>query len=154
MSYEQYSVVDCDGHIVESIPEMAEFMNERVKSHALHPGRNHQGVFPSLEGLRMAAFSVRPCGKDFDSKDQPQMHFVDYFKNGRILNGCEGSEKSLAYVAKRVGIESFANASDYPHEVDLLDAKHEIEEIAERGDLSKEEKQTVLADNARRFFNL
>jgi hypothetical protein len=90
----------------------------------------------------------------FDSKDQPQMHFVDYFKNGRILIGCEGSEKSLAYVAKRVGIESFANASDYPHEVDLLDAKHEIEEIAERGDLSKEEKQAVLADNARRFFNL
>ena len=105
MSYEQYSVVDCDGHIVESIPEMAEFMNERVKSHALHPGRNHQGVFPSLEGLRMAAFSVRPCGKDFDSKDQPQMHFVDYFKNGRILNGCEGA-KSLWRTSPSVWVSS------------------------------------------------
>jgi hypothetical protein len=26
MSYDNYSVVDCDGHIVESIPEMSEFM--------------------------------------------------------------------------------------------------------------------------------
>jgi hypothetical protein len=37
MSYENYSVVDCDGHIVESIPEMAEFMKIlqalKVKSH-------------------------------------------------------------------------------------------------------------------------
>ena len=28
MSYDNYSVVDCDGHIVESIPEMAEFMSQ------------------------------------------------------------------------------------------------------------------------------
>ena len=32
MSYVKYSVVDCDGHIVESIPEFAEFMSERIKA--------------------------------------------------------------------------------------------------------------------------
>ena len=26
MSYDNYSVVDCDGHIVASIPELSEFM--------------------------------------------------------------------------------------------------------------------------------
>jgi hypothetical protein len=26
MSDDNYSVIDCDGHIVESIPEMSEFM--------------------------------------------------------------------------------------------------------------------------------
>jgi len=40
MSYENYSVVDCDGHIVESIPEMAEFMSKRIRDHALKPSRN------------------------------------------------------------------------------------------------------------------
>ena len=54
MSYENYSVVDCDGHIVESIPEMAEFMSSRIRNHALKPSRNRQGVFPSLDGMHFA----------------------------------------------------------------------------------------------------
>jgi uncharacterized protein len=357
VSYEKFSVVDCDGHILESIPEMAEFMSARIKHHAVKPSRNRQGVFPSLDGMhfalhegknsakeRVTASEYRPgsaedwvafleqakidksvlftseglsvgfiqipryavevcrayndyvhdrflklserlkpmaliamqdvpaavqelrravkqlgfpgamlpstglplhlghehywpiyeeaekldcalgvhgganlegaglntftnftashvlhhplplmvaavsliyhgamdrfpglrvafleggCGwlatildraeRDenyFDGRDQPQERVIDYFKSGRILVGCEGSEHALAYLAKRVGIEPFAYASDYPHEVDLPAAKHEIEEIAERGDLSDAEKQAVLADNARRFFRL
>lgn len=357
MSYERFSVVDCDGHILESIPEMAEFMNERVRRHALSPSRNRQGVFPSLDGMHFAlsegktdakkrvtaseyqpgsardwvafleqakiektvlftseglsvgfiqvpryavevcrayndyvynrfakvsdrlrpmalipmqdvaaavrelrravndlgfpgamlpstglplhlghetywpiydeaekldcalgvhggsnlegagldtfanftashilhhplplmvaavsfiyhgvldrfpglrvAFMEGGCGwlasildraeRDenyFDQQDQPKQHPIDYFKSGRILIGCEGSENALAYLAKRVGIQPFAYASDYPHEVDLPAAKHEIEEIVERADLSDTEKQAVLADNAKRFFKL
>jgi len=42
MSYENYNVIDCDGHIVESVPEMAEFMSLRIKQHATQPSRNHQ----------------------------------------------------------------------------------------------------------------
>ena len=54
MPYENYSVVDCDGHIVESVPEMAEFMSKRIQDHALKPSRNRQGVFPSLDGMHFA----------------------------------------------------------------------------------------------------
>ena len=54
MSYDNYSVVDCDGHVVESIPEMAEFMSRRIKDHALKPSRNRQGVFPSIDGMHFA----------------------------------------------------------------------------------------------------
>jgi len=357
MSYEGYSVVDCDGHIVESVAEMAEFMSERIQGHALRPSRNRQGVFPSLDGMhfalhegkgaakqRVTASEYRPgsgedwlaflqkagiertvlftseglsigyiqipryavevcrayndyvyrrfakvsdrlrpmaliplqdvpaavaelrravkdlgfpgamlpstglplhlghqdywpiyqeaerldcalavhgganlegagldtfsnftashilhhpiplmtalvsfiyhgvldqfprlrlafmeggCGwlasildraeRDenyFDSLDQPKQHAIDYLRNGRILIGCEGSEDALAYLARRVGIQPFAYASDYPHEVDLPAASHEIDEIAERGDLTREEKQAVPADNAKRFFKL
>ena len=32
MPYENYSVVDCDGHIVESVPEMARCLRFRVQS--------------------------------------------------------------------------------------------------------------------------
>ncbi|MEK7342109.1 MAG: amidohydrolase family protein [Candidatus Binatota bacterium] len=357
MSYEKYSVVDCDGHIVESIPEFAEFMSERIRGHALKPSRNRQGVFPSLDGMhfalhegkstakkRVTASEYRPgsgedwlafldrakiertvlftseglsvgfiqipryavevcrayndyvydkyaklsdrlrpmalipmqdvpaavrelgravgelglpgamlpstglplhlghetywpiyaeaeklgcalavhgganlegaglntftnftashilhhpvalmvamvsliyhgvldrfpnlrvafmeggCGwlasildraeRDenyFDSQDQPGSKAIEYLNSGRILIGCEGSEGALAYLARRVGISPFAYASDYPHEVDLPAARHEIEEIAERADLTEKEKQAVLADNARRFFRL
>lgn len=355
MSYEQYSVVDCDGHIVESIAEMSEFMDERTKSHALEPSRNRQGVFPSLDGFHFAlrtesmtrervtasdhrpgsaddwvafldkanversvlftseglsvgniqnpryavavcrayndyvhdtyarasdrlrpmalipmqdpaeaarelrravkelglpgamipstglplhvghelywpvyeaaadldcalalhggangnfgmqtfsnftashvlhhsvplivglvsliyhgafdrfpnlrmAFMEGGCGwlsflldrmeRDenyFDAADQPKMRPIEYLQDGRVLIGCEGSEGTLAYVAGRVGAQAFAYASDYPHEVDLNDAIREIDEVAERPDMSAEDKQAVLGDNARRFFRL
>jgi hypothetical protein len=58
-----------------------------------------------------------------------------------MLLGCEGSEHTIAYLAKRVGIQCFAYASDYPHEVDLPAAVHEIDEVAERNDLAAEEKR-------------
>jgi predicted TIM-barrel fold metal-dependent hydrolase len=74
--------------------------------------------------------------------------------SGRILLGCEGSEHTIAYLTKRIGVQSFAYASDYPHEVDLPAAQREIEEVAERDDLTRAERQAILADNARRFFRL
>ena len=126
----------------------------------------YHGVFDTYPKLRVA-FMEGGCGwldfiidrmvRDenyFDAADQPKMRPIEYLKGGRILLGCEGSEETLSYVAKRVGIEAFAYASDYPHEVDLPAAKHEIEEIVEREDMSKSEKDAVLGGNARRFFNL
>src|SRR5260370_33117687 len=44
-------VIDCDGHLVESITEMAEYMDPMVRANALQPLRNRQGVFPSLDGF-------------------------------------------------------------------------------------------------------
>ena len=64
MSYDNYSVVDCDGHIVESIPEFAEFMGDRIKGHALKPGRNRQGVFPSLDGMHFALHEGKSAARE------------------------------------------------------------------------------------------
>jgi uncharacterized protein len=126
----------------------------------------YHGVYDRFPGVRFA-FMEGGCGwlaflldrmerdeKYFDAADQPAMNPAKYLEGGRILIGCEGSEKSLAYVASRVGIEAFAYASDYPHEVDLPAAIHEIDEVAERADLSVAQKQAVLGDNAKRFFRL
>jgi len=44
-------VFDCDGHIIESIPEMAEFMDPGVRDVALRPSRNRQGVFAGLDAI-------------------------------------------------------------------------------------------------------
>ena len=126
----------------------------------------YHGVYDRYPGLRCAfleggcgwlAFLLDRMERDenyFDAADQPQQHPLRYLEEGRILIGCEGSEKSLAYVASRVGIEAFAYASDYPHEVDLPAAIHEIEEVAERDDLSAAQKAAVLGGNAKRFFSL
>ena len=79
----------------------------------------------------------------FDPADQPGNRLRDYLKSGRILLGCEGSEHSIGYLAQRVGVKCFAYASDYPHEVDLPAAMHEIEEVAERDDLSVADRQAI-----------
>ena len=71
-----------------------------------------------------------------------------------MLIGCEGNEEILSYISKRIGLEAFAYASDYPHEVDLVAARQMIDETLSRSDISQAEKEAVLGGNARRFFGL
>jgi len=44
-------VFDCDGHIIESIPEMVSFLEPVDREIALHPSRNRQGVFAGLDAI-------------------------------------------------------------------------------------------------------
>ncbi len=126
----------------------------------------YHGVFDSFPNARFA-FLEGGCGwigflldrmvRDenyFDPIDQPDRKPIEYLQGGRILIGCEGSEDMLAYGASRIGIDAFAYASDYPHEVDLPAAINEIDEVAVRTDLSDADKQAVLAGNAERFFRV
>jgi len=46
---EKVTVLDCDGHIIESIPEMVEYIDARIRHIALTPSRNRQGVFAQLD---------------------------------------------------------------------------------------------------------
>ena len=80
--------------------------------------------------------------------------FDEYLTSGSVQIGCEGNDASLAYVASRIGIEPFAYSSDYPHEVDLDGALHEIEETLEDETLTAAQKQAVLYDNGKRFYRL
>jgi predicted TIM-barrel fold metal-dependent hydrolase len=77
-----------------------------------------------------------------------------YLESGRVLVGCEGNDGSLPYLVKRAGVEPFAWASDYPHEVDLEAAKRMIQETVDHPGLSMPEKAAILGGNARRFFRL
>jgi predicted TIM-barrel fold metal-dependent hydrolase len=53
-------VIDCDGHLVESIPEMAEYMDPTIKGMATNPSRNRSGVFPGLDGIHYPRESEIP----------------------------------------------------------------------------------------------
>ena len=48
---ENISVFDCDGHIIESIPEMVPFLDPIDRDIALKPTRNRQGVFAGLDAI-------------------------------------------------------------------------------------------------------
>jgi predicted TIM-barrel fold metal-dependent hydrolase len=45
-------------------------------------------------------------------------------------------------------------ASDFPHEIAMEDALHEINEILEQKDINDKHNATILGENAKRFYNL
>ena len=45
-------------------------------------------------------------------------------------------------------------ASDFPHEISISNCMEEINEILDRDDLRKEDKDAILGGNARRFYRL
>ena len=67
---------------------------------------------------------------------------------------CEGNESALSYVIERIGPQGCMFASDFPHEIAMEDALHEINEILERKDINEKYKGMILGENAKRFYNL
>jgi hypothetical protein len=124
----------------------------------------YNGVFNRYPNLRVAfleggcAWVVLMLDRIERNREQfPVFHnwpIHDYLTTGRILVGCEGNDPSLAYLVERIGPEAFAYSSDYPHEVDLLAARHEISETMESPKLTINDKAAIMGENARRFFKL
>ncbi|MFQ5683463.1 MAG: amidohydrolase family protein [Candidatus Binatia bacterium] len=51
MASNDVKVIDSDGHLVESIPEMAGFLDPGVKEFATNPPRARNSIFPGLDGI-------------------------------------------------------------------------------------------------------
>jgi predicted TIM-barrel fold metal-dependent hydrolase len=126
----------------------------------------YHGVFDRYRDLRIGFFEGG-CAwivliKDRMDRDETvyttptgkQRSLEEYLSSGQILIGCEGNEDILSYISKKIGLDVFAYASDYPHEVDVVSAKQMIHETVERPDICRAEKEAVLGGNARRFFRL
>jgi predicted TIM-barrel fold metal-dependent hydrolase len=79
---------------------------------------------------------------------------IEYFSSARFFVGCEGNESALSYVIERIGPQGCMFASDFPHEIVMEDALHEINEILERKDIQDQHKAMILGENAKRFYNL
>lgn len=76
----------------------------------------------------------------------------EYLSHGQIYYGCEPEEKSIGYVVGEIGSERIMYASDYPHwDMSWPDS---AVLIWRREDLSREAKQNILRENARRLYNL
>ena len=82
-------------------------------------------------------------------------YLVRKVKEGQIFVGFDCDDEGLGYSIQRAGPDAFLFASDYPHESFSAEScRHEIDELLERPDVSEEDKQTVLATNAERFYGI
>ena len=82
---------------------------------------------------------------------------IDYFKKhlreGRIFVGFDCDDDGLNTAVAKSGRQSFLFGSDFPHEVfDAAKCRHEIDELLERNDVTKEDKEAVLGGNALKFY--
>lgn len=76
----------------------------------------------------------------------------EYLTSDRIYYGCEPEEKMMGYIVNEIGSETLMYASDYPH-WDMSWPESAVL-VWRRDDLSPEAKKNILANNARRFYNL
>ena len=81
-------------------------------------------------------------------KRRPSEHFA----SGRMYFSCEGGEPSMRDLVARIGHKTLLFASDFPHEANLEHALKELEELADRDDLSDEAKQGIFCDNIEAFY--
>jgi uncharacterized protein len=74
-----------------------------------------------------------------------------YFKEGRMFFGAEPDEWMIPYVIKFLGTDqTLLYASDYPHWDS--DFPNTTRRLAERTDLTDENKRNILGENARRLY--
>ena len=73
----------------------------------------------------------------------------EYLADGRVVISCE-AERHLPHALAGLGTHVVAYASDYPH----WDAEYpdSVSKIADRDDLTDEQKAAVLSGNARRLL--
>ncbi len=83
-----------------------------------------------------------------------QRPVLDYFTSGNFYVGCEGNERALSNVVNLIGPQPCMFASDFPHEIPMEEARHEIDEIEQRQDISSEHKKLILGENAKRFYKI
>lgn len=86
---------------------------------------------------------------DVYATNEPPELPSDIIRNGRIFFSVEGDEPLVPQVLEAFGSQCLCFASDYPHEQgSAKSVSHEAEEISERTDLSPEQQQAILHNNA------
>ena len=80
-------------------------------------------------------------------------YFKKQLREGRIFVGFDCDDDGLNIAVAKGGRHAYLFGSDFPHEVfDAAKCRHEIDELLERDDLTKEDKEAVLGGNALKFY--
>ncbi|HKA54446.1 MAG TPA: amidohydrolase family protein [Candidatus Binatia bacterium] len=77
-----------------------------------------------------------------------------YVRSRNVFFSFDPGESTLSSVFKAIGTDTLLFASDFPHEVNLERCRREIATVEGWDEVTGEEKQKVLAENARRFYRL
>jgi predicted TIM-barrel fold metal-dependent hydrolase len=81
-------------------------------------------------------------------------YIIRHVKARRIFIGCEGGEPLLGTAVKIVGNEPVMYSTDFPHEVNAVTCKKELNELIENHELSEADKDAILQNNAIKFYRL
>jgi predicted TIM-barrel fold metal-dependent hydrolase len=89
----------------------------------------------------------------------PNIRPSDYIKqkieSGNIFIGFDVDDEGLGDAVKRAGRKPFLYATDFPHEShDAELCIRESTELLEREDLTREDKEAIIATNAERFYGV
>ena len=76
----------------------------------------------------------------------------EYFRGGNIFFAAEVEETALPLAAETIGPDVILWASDYPHERDQRDFKHDIPALIGRKDVTDDLKRRIFFDNTLRFY--
>ena len=87
--------------------------------------------------------------------EKPSRYFKRKVDEGNIFVGFDVDDEGLGPSVAKVGNAPFLYASDFPHEGrNPTLCRGEIDELLGREDLSDDDKQAVLSENAKRFYAL
>jgi predicted TIM-barrel fold metal-dependent hydrolase len=110
----EFPVIDCDGHLIDSIPELTEFMEPGIRAEVLEPRRNREGVFPSLDGFhgpRLAA-----SGRDENGNGRPYVTASTYRKGSgedyRAFIEKAGLEQAVVFTSEGLSV-GFIQSAEY-----------------------------------------
>ena len=111
---ENISVFDCDGHIIESIPEMVPFLDPVDRDIALKPTRNRQGVFAGLDAIHYPR-NIQKTG-EVEEPRRPRVDASDHRKGSgedwvEFLNKA-GVSESVLFPSEGLSVGFFQQA-DY-----------------------------------------
>ena len=81
-------------------------------------------------------------------------YIIRHVKARRIFIGCEGGEPLIATAVKMVGNQPFMYSTDFPHEVNTATCRKELDQLIENDELSEEDKDAILHNNAVEFYRL
>ena len=76
----------------------------------------------------------------------------EYIASGRMYFTVRGRRAEHARPRRAQRHQALLFASDFPHETDIERAKHEIEELMDRDELSDEAKRRSSTTTSRRFY--
>ena len=89
-----------------------------------------------------------------EDREKVSDYIIRHVRARRIFVGCEGGEPLLAAAVRMIGPEPFMYSSDFPHEVNSETCRHELDELIENKELSKNDKEAILYKNASQFYGL
>ena len=110
-----------------------------------------------LDGSTGNFVPYNPKNRVFDASKTDES-VTDYVRRhteeGRCFVGIEGEEPGLGLAIKLTGNKGLMFSSDFPHENSPERIAHELAELMERDDLTDDDKQRILRDNATVFYRL